>query len=234
MESILSPLLFNLYMAKMPNPPENIKLVTYADDSTVLSSGPRIEPLCQDINRYLDVLHAWFAERNLQISAPKSSATIFTTFSNEVKQNLPIHIKGAKVPTLQDPKILGVTFDPMLSFKHHIKDLKQKVNSRTNIIKALAGSTWGCEKEVLLTTYGAISKSCLNYGAPVWTPEISRTNRTELQTAKKTPPCHLPLALSRRPAKITYTKRQNVCLLVNSCSPPTLTAPSMRSSTRRA
>ena len=59
-------------MAKIPNPPENIKLVKYVDVSTVLSSGLRIQPLCQDINCYLDMLHAWFAEQNLQMSAPKS------------------------------------------------------------------------------------------------------------------------------------------------------------------
>ena len=159
----------------MPSPPPKIKLVTYADDSTVLSSGPKIQPLCHNINNYLDVLYTWFQDRNLQISAPKSSATIFTTFSNEVNIELPIFIMGSKVPTLQDPKLLGVKFDPMLNFKHHITDLKHKVTSRNNILKSLAGSTWGCDKEVLLTTHNAINKSCLSYCAPVWTPSISET-----------------------------------------------------------
>ena len=42
---ILSPTLFNLYMSKMPKPLDDIKLVTYADDSTVLKSGPTIGPI---------------------------------------------------------------------------------------------------------------------------------------------------------------------------------------------
>ena len=45
-------------------------------------------------------------------------------------QEEPPHLhQGVKVPTLKDPKILAVTFNPMLSFKHHIKVLKQKVRS---------------------------------------------------------------------------------------------------------
>ena len=47
---VLSPVLFNLYMASMPQPPGNIKLVTYADDSNILNSGPVVEPIVKDLN----------------------------------------------------------------------------------------------------------------------------------------------------------------------------------------
>ena len=181
---VLSPILFNIYMAKMPAPPSNTRLVTYADDSTILRSGKEIEPVCSAINTYLDTLNSWFEKRNLFISAPKSSATLFTTWSNEVNKELPIKINGVAVPTKQDPKILGVTLDPMLTFKHHVKTMKDKISSRTNILKALAGSTWGKDKEVLATTYSAIGKSVINYCAPIWTPTLSDTSWTDLQAAQ--------------------------------------------------
>ena len=181
---VLSPLLFNLYMSKMPQPPTKVKLVTYADDGTILSSDKKIEPICDKINGYLETLNNWFSSRNLFISAPKSSATLFTTWSNEAKTQLPINIAGTAVPTVQDPKILGVTFDPLLNFKNHAANIKAKVNKRTNILKALAGSSWGKEKEVLKTTYTAISKSVLNYATPIWTPTLSETNWSELQRSQ--------------------------------------------------
>ena len=109
---------------------------------------------------------------------------MFTTWSNEVKKELPIIIDGAAVPTVQDPKILGVTLDPMMSFKHHVKAMKDKINNRTNILKALAGSTWGKDKEVLATTYSAIGKSVLNYCAPIWTPTLSDSSWADLQAAQ--------------------------------------------------
>ena len=72
---VLSPLLFNLYMSKMP-------------------------------------------------TAPKSSATLL----NEAKTQLPISIAGMAVPTVQDPKILCVTLDPLLTFKNHAMNTKAKVS----------------------------------------------------------------------------------------------------------
>ena len=181
---VLSPLLFNVYMSKMPPPPGDIRLVTYADDSTVLKSGKKIDPLCNDLNSYLDTLNNWFAERNLFISPPKSSATLFTTWSNEMSKVLPIQINNCPVPTVKDPCILGVTLDPMLTFRSHATKLKEKITRKTNILKALAGTTWGKEKETLLTTNKAISTSLLNYCAPIWTPALCESAWDDLQAGQ--------------------------------------------------
>ena len=183
---ILSPTLFNIYMSKLPNPPPDTRIVTYADDSTVLKSGPTIGPLCTDINGYLDTLNKWFADRNLLISPSKSSATVFSTWGNEKQAVLDIKIDGKAVPRVQNPCILGVTFDPLFNFGTHVKHLKEKVNNRNNILKALAGTSWGKEKETLLTTYKAIGGSLINYAAPVWSPFVSQTNWDTLQPCQNT------------------------------------------------
>ena len=52
------------------------------------------------------------------------------------------------------------------------------------MLKALAGSTWGCDKETLLTTYQAIYRSILSYCCPVWTPSLRDTNLRRLQRAQ--------------------------------------------------
>ena len=179
---VLSPILFNLYMAKIPQPPVGINFESYADNTTVLGKGPKHEPVCQEINLYLDVLDNWFKQRNLYISPTKSSATIFTTFSGDVNTDLPIHINGQKVPSVKQPKILGVTFDNMHTFRYHADNIKTKVQSRNNILKALAGSTWGKESEVILSTYKAIGQSIYNYCSPIWSPSIADSKWKELQT----------------------------------------------------
>ena len=185
---VLSPTLFNIYMSKMPNPPSstNIKLVSYADDSNVLNSGPKINPICLELNAYLDTLDNWFKSRNLFISPAKSSATLFTTYTNEMSVDLPIDIGGERVPTVTKPKFLGITFDSMMSFRHHAANLKTKIQSKTNVLKALSGTTWGKDKETLLTTYKSIGKSQLNYACPVWTPNLCQTAWEGLQIAQNT------------------------------------------------
>ena len=181
---VLSPVLFNLYMSKMPNPPGNIKLITYADDSNVLNSGQFLEPICIEINAYLDTLDNWFKERNLFISPAKSTATVFTTWSNENKKKLNISINGISVPSVQQPKFLGVTFDNLLTFKHHATNVKSRVKSRNNILKSLSGTTWGLEKETLLTTFKAIGQSVIDYCSPIWAPNLADINWNHLQVAQ--------------------------------------------------
>jgi len=173
---VLSPLLFNLYMSKMPLPTGNIELVTYADDSNTLNSGPHIEPICQELNIYLNILDDWFKSRNLFISPAKSTATLFTTAPCEAKVDLNIKIKDQKVPTVQKPKFLGVHYDQFFTFSHHAKEIKTKVHSKNNVLKALAGTSWGCEKETMTTTYKAIGQSLINYACPIWTPALKNNS----------------------------------------------------------
>ena len=181
---VLSPTLFNLYMSKMPQPPGNIKLVTYADDSNTLNSGTNINKICEDLNVYLDTLDTWFKSRNLFISPAKSSATLFTTSPHEVNLQLPIRINNEVVPTVKQPKFLGITFDNTMSFSYHTSNLKSRLQGKNNVLKALTGTTWGKDKEVLTTTYKAIGQSLINYGCPVWTPNLHDSHWKTLQTCQ--------------------------------------------------
>jgi hypothetical protein len=181
---VLSPVLFNLYMSHMPAPPGNIKLVSYADDSNILNSGPKIHTIVEEVNVYLNTLDNWFKRRNLFISPSKSSATLFSTFSGDAGVTLEVKIDGQTVPTVRKPKFLGIVFDNLLSFNQQVSELKSKLQSKNNILKALTGSSWGKEKEVITNTYKAISQSVLNYACPIWTPNISETNWNSLQTVQ--------------------------------------------------
>lgn len=171
-------------MSSMPQPSGNTVLVTYADDGNALCSGPKIEPICKELNSYLSTLDNWFKQRNLFISPAKCSATLFTTWTNEMNTELPIFINNEPVPTVKKPKLLGVTFDNLLNFTAHAEETRKKLDKKNNILKALAGSTWGKEKEVLLSTYKTIGRSILNYCTPIWTPYLCKTAWNTLQVGQ--------------------------------------------------
>ena len=59
------------------------------------------------------------------------------------------------------------------------------------MLKALAGTAWGCTKEVLLNTYKAIGRSVLSYAAPVWSPTLSDSRWQDLQVKQN---CAIRLA----------------------------------------
>jgi uncharacterized protein (UPF0147 family) len=181
---VLSPTLFNIYMSHIPTPPEDIKLISYADDCTLLITGTDITYMCNKLNNYLDVLMDWLTDRNLKLSPGKSTATLFTSWTKEVNFVLPIQVRDHIIPTVTHPKILGVTFDPLLTFNSHAAQINIKIKSRNNIFKKLAGSSWGKEKETLLTSYKAICRPILNYAAPIWSPQLSDCHWNKLQTCQ--------------------------------------------------
>ena len=49
------------------------------------------------------------------------------------------------------------------------------------MLSALAGSTWGNDKEVLVTTYKATGRAVMNYAAPVWSPGLVESHWLKLQ-----------------------------------------------------
>ena len=179
---VLSPMLFNMYMSKMPLPEGDVHLVTYADDITLTTSNPQVNKLKDQMEPYLKKLNIWLKGRFLKLSAEKSIATIFTTWSKEVKFDPKLEIDGMPIPTKTKSKILGVTLDSMLTYGEHTKITKEKSQKRNNILRKIAGNDWGCTKETLGVTYKAIGKSVINYGAPIWAPTLSDTNWKHLQT----------------------------------------------------
>ena len=59
--------------------------------------------------------------------------------------------------------------------------MTNKVSKRNNVLKALAGTNWGQQKETLLLTYKALGRSIAYYAAPVWSTNASNTNLEKIQ-----------------------------------------------------
>ena len=77
-----------------------------------------------------------------------------------------MNINGLPVPTVRHPKIPGI-----LNFGEHTVKTKKKVSHRNNVLKCIAGTTWGKLKEVIANTitYKAIGRFVISYAAYVWT-----------------------------------------------------------------
>ena len=56
-----------------------------------------------------------------------------------------------------------------------------RVSKRNNVLKALAGTNWGQQKETLLLTYQELGRSIDNYAAFVWSTNASDINLENIQ-----------------------------------------------------
>ena len=55
---------------------------------------------------------------------------------------------------------------------------------KLGILRALAGTGWGCQKELLLKTYKTFIEPSMNYAAAVWAPNASDSSFDSLQTVQ--------------------------------------------------
>ena len=179
--AVTSPKLFNFYLAGLPPPPPGVKTVQYADDISVYMTAISIDTAVTAINSYVPALLEFLKERELLVSAEKSTVTLFTPNNKEVQTHPQIFVDGTLVKLEREPKLLGVTFDTMYTFSKHAKNTASKGKKKINILKSLAGSSWGQDKKTMITTYKTICRSTLEYAVPIWGPAISQTNWEALQ-----------------------------------------------------
>ena len=79
-------------------------------------------------------------------------------------------------------KILGLTFDPKLTYNSHIRKTSDKARNTLKLLKALTSTKWGKQKETIVATYKAITRPILEYASTIWSPIASTTGITKLQT----------------------------------------------------
>ena len=159
----------------MLRPTEPVNRVCYADDLTVWATGVKSPDMEDILNSFLEEITAY-----LLISAPKSSVTLFTPDTHHAKTHPKILNEDSQLPLVQYQTILGVHLNTSLSFNKHSSHVAERVSSKS-ILNALAGTSWGQQKETLLMTYKAVGRSIINYTAPVWSTNLRDTNYINIQ-----------------------------------------------------
>lgn len=169
--SILGPLLFNLYINDLVNIEKSAKFIIYADDSSILFSGPNINDLVLQCNNTLSKLSTWSRLNEIKINPLKTKIIIFRARSKVVTRLSPIVYEGLNIAVVNEHKILGVTFSAHLSWNSHVEELCRKLSSTTG---ALSRCQRLLPSKVKLQVYYALFASYINYCSLVWATTTKR------------------------------------------------------------
>ena len=164
--SVLAPTLFNIYLSDLP--PTTSSKYAYADDLALLYSGRSWTTVENTLSTDMDVFAKYLRTWRLKLSSAKTTATPFTLNTKEAHRQLTVKLDGSTLPCNPTPTYLGVKMDRQLTFKQHIEALRGKVASRNNLLRRLAGSSWGAYTSTLRTGALALVYSAAEYAAPAW------------------------------------------------------------------
>lgn len=182
--SVLSPLLFSLFINDIPRTPQ-IELALFADDTALYHSGYHAGYVIRALQRAAKALGDWFARWRIEVNPEKSAAVYFTRghFNSKTPKRrlIPITLYDRPIPWEKTVKYLGVTLDRRMSFAPHVKRVRQTAAFYSSRLYHLVGRKSKMSLRNKLTIYKACIRPVMTYASPVFAhaaPSILRKLQT--------------------------------------------------------
>ncbi|KAK7093030.1 hypothetical protein V1264_008689 [Littorina saxatilis] len=177
---VLSPSLFILFINDIvAELPRGVHAALYADDLVLWCSEEYATTATYRIQIALESVAAWAESWCVTINREKSTATLFTLSTKAKPGKLTLGNTTLKYEDQQT--YLGVTFDKKMTWKPHINQAEGKARRKLNILRKLAGTTWGATDKILKSVYQGTVRPHLEYGSNSWMTAA----KTHLQTLDK-------------------------------------------------
>lgn len=171
--SLLGPILYNIFVSDMPEPPTGGLQLLYADDVILAMSGPRASTLTSRINTHLEELHRYFSMWGLKLNVGKCTAVVFKGKPKVVYPNFRsfkpvLTIAGETIPVCDKLKYLGVMFDEKLEFIRHVDFILERAKKIYFGYQGILRHSGGLSNQVKLLIYKQIIRPIISYAFPVW------------------------------------------------------------------
>jgi hypothetical protein len=162
--SVLSPLLYLIYVNDLPIHPANkCDAGQFADDLSMWTAAKSKKQTYLRLQRALDDIELWCSIWRIKLNVAKTQLVNFTRKKD--KERLELKLFGQPIKEQNELKLLGVTFDKRLSFLTHCSEKAKKATMRVNLLKRLSGQTWGANQRTLLCFYKQYVRPVLDTGS---------------------------------------------------------------------
>ena len=145
-------------------------VIWHTSNSTIISQR-RIQETLSNLEVYCNL---W----KLEINTTKTVYSIFTQSNEIAKKNLTLKINNHNLNKEENPVYLGVELDQKLNMNKHISNVRKKAMKRLNLVKRLASTTWGSDKNMLRSLYLGYARSAIDYNIALQNIASDSTRKT--------------------------------------------------------
>ena len=165
--SLISPVLFSLYVNDMPTPSHHVALALYAVDTAIIATSRKLTLLVTYLASYLNDLQQWLSEWRIAINVSKCTSIIFAIAGRCFIKPRPVKLFEEPIQWVETHN-LGVTLDTRLSWSPHIDQVRKKTAQRMGMLDALLNkrSDISIRNGVLLHTQ--LIRPMMDYACPAW------------------------------------------------------------------
>jgi hypothetical protein len=165
--SVLSSLLFIIYINDLPDVIRHSKIFLYADDVKILRRiDCRMD--CLLFQQDLDAIATWCSTWQLKLNISKC---IYIRFGLAERPRIDYHISGILLPSSLSCKDLGVLFDSKLTFSEHCSTIANRGFARANMLLKCFHSR---DRNLQIGLFNTFVRPILEYNSPVWSPHFTK------------------------------------------------------------
>ncbi|KAK0135058.1 putative RNA-directed DNA polymerase from transposon BS [Merluccius polli] len=180
---VLSPLLFSLYTNSCTSSHQSVKLLKFADDTTLIgliSDGDKSAYRWE-----ADHLVTWCHQNNLELNALKTV---------EMVPHLPPSPCDSTIDTVESFRFLGTIISQDLKWELNISSLIKKAQQRMYFLRQL--KKFNLPRTMMVHFYSSIIESILSSSISIWYAAATAKDKGRLQrvirSAEKVISCNLP------------------------------------------
>ncbi len=162
--SVLSPLLFILYVNDMLNVVPNCNVNLFADDTLLWIAGDKLEESVKAMNIELQKINEWLSFNKLALNISKTKAMIITMRQFADLQNNHIKIGGDVLEYVENFKYLGVYIDNKLDFNKFCDFIENKMLQKYHMLKRISKKL---TSKSLILLYNSLIAPHINYCSTV-------------------------------------------------------------------
>lgn len=164
-----SPLSCTLFLIYINDLPEQLKVskAMFADDLILWTTDKYPIIAKAKLQRDLHMLHAYCNLWKLKINNKKTVYSIFTLSHKIATKTLNLKLENEQLNKENNPVYLGVKLDIRMTLNEHLENVKKKASMRLNLVKRLATTTWGANKQTLRQIYLGYVRSIMDYNLPL-------------------------------------------------------------------
>lgn len=147
-------------------PPELFSSL-FVDDVLIACADSNMHSLQDTLQRGVDAIGTWANLNGFRFSPLKTQLMIFYPKSEPVYRPI-VKLNQVALSAASSVRFLGLLFDPKLTYRAHIAQLRSKCLKSLNILKSVSSQSWGADQETLMRLYRSLIRSKLDYGCIVY------------------------------------------------------------------
>ena len=147
--------------------PDGVHSSLYVDDLSISFSAARMSLVERKLQLAINRVSRWADERGFRFSPSKTVAMHFCRLRG-VHPDPDLYIGNRRISCVETTRYLGLIFDSRLTWVPHLRYSKVACQKALSLLRVLAHTSWGADRDTLLLLHRTLILPKLEYGSEIY------------------------------------------------------------------